>query len=271
MDHLFSHLDKLKEDIKNKFVLLFLDYDGTLTPIVRDPDRAVMPGRTRETLRRLSENPDCRIAVISGRALKDVRHRVGLGGVIYAGNHGLEMEGPRIKFRAPVTLSYKAALKEIKRALSKKFSRVKGVFVEDKGLTLTLHYRSADKKVIPAVKTIFRETVMSYLVGGGIRIGVGKMSFEVRPSLEWDKGKMVLWLLARRKFMLGTRPFIAFYIGDDTTDEDAFRALRNRGVGVFVGGPKASLARYRLNNSAEAAGFLRQVLKLKEGAGICRN
>jgi len=269
MNHLFFQLNKLKDSLKDKLIFLFLDYDGTLTPIVQSPDKAIISKKTMEILRRLLKNPHCRVAIISGRALKDIKNKIGLEGIIYAGNHGLEIDGPKIKFKAPVPSGYMAILKKIKAILKKKLSKIRGVIIEDKGLTLSVHYRLVDIKDAGLVKTIFHETLAHYIVNNKIKIKPGKKVLEIRPPLEWDKGKIVLWLLARLKFDLGKEPYIPIYIGDDITDEDAFKALKNAGLTVFVGDPGSSRAKYYLKNTQEVTEFLEQILKIKTDRDIC--
>lgn len=271
MEHLFFHWNKLKDFLRGKFIFLFLDYDGTLTPIVKDPDNAVISGKTKEILKKLSKNRYCRIAIISGRALRDIKNKIGLKDIIYAGNHGLEIYGPKIKFKAPVSLKYKELLKKIKIDLKKKLSGIKGAFVEDKGLSLSVHYRLVDSKGSILVKTIFHEALAYYIVSNKIKIKPGKKVLEVRPALGWDKGKIVLWLLARQKFILNGKSCVPVYIGDDVTDEDAFKALRDKGLTVFVGEHNRSYAEYYLKNTREVAEFLGQVLKLKKDDNICRD
>ena len=271
MEHLFFQLNRLKSVLKNKFIFLFLDYDGTLTPIVRSPDKAIISKKTMEILKGLSKNPHCRVAIISGRALKDIKNKIGLEGIIYAGNHGLEIDGPKIKFKIHVSSGYMTILKKIKAVLKKKLSKIKGVIVEDKGLTLSVHYRLVDTKDAQFVKTIFHETLAHYIVSNKIKTRPGKKVLEIRPSLEWDKGKIVLWLLARLKFSLGKESGVPIYIGDDITDEDAFRAFRNTGLTVFVGNPGSSHAKYYLKNTQEVDEFLEQILKIKTDEGTCRD
>ncbi len=271
MNHLFFQLNKLKSVLKDKFIFLFLDYDGTLTPIVESPDKAIISRKTMEILRGLSKNPHCKVAIISGRALKDIKNKIGLEGIIYAGNHGLEINDPKIKFKTPVSMRYMAILKKIKTILKKKLSKIRGVIVEDKGLTLSVHYRLVDKKDVWLVKTIFHETLAYYIVSNKIKIRPGKKVLEIRPPLEWDKGKIVLWLLTRLKFVFGKEPCVPIYIGDDTTDEDAFRALKNTGLTVFVGDPGNPHAKYYLRNTQEVTEFLGQILKIKTGDYICQD
>ncbi|MEK7867994.1 MAG: trehalose-phosphatase [Candidatus Omnitrophota bacterium] len=271
MEHLFFQLNKLKSALKDKFIFIFLDYDGTLTPIVQSPDKAIIPRKTKEILRGLSKNPHCRVSIISGRALKDIKNKIGLEGIIYAGNHGLEIDGPKIKFKSPVSSGYMTILKKIKAILKKKLSKIKGVIIEGKGLTLSVHYRLVDTKDAWLVKTIFHEALIHYIVSNKVKIRPGKKVLEIRPPIEWDKGKIVLWLLARWKFILNGTPCIPIYIGDDATDEDAFKALKNTGLTVFVGDPGNSRAKYYLKNTQEVTEFLEQILKIKTDEDICRN
>ena len=263
MRYLFDYWGELKKGLNNKYIILFLDYDGTLSPIVDSPDKALIPKETKGLLCRLSEDSNCGLAIISGRALSDVKRMVGLKKIIYVGNHGLEIEGPKIKFESSISAGYRTMLKQIKNSLNKKIANIKGAFIEDKGLTLSVHYRLVDKKLIPLLKTIFHETIIIYLVRNKIKIRPGKMMLEIRPPVEWDKGRVVLWLLVRYQFALKNKNVFPIYIGDDITDENAFRALRNRGLNIFVGNPKDSCAQYYLKDTQEVREFLKQILELK--------
>lgn len=264
MRYLFDYWDNLKKNLSHKHIIMFLDYDGTLTPIVKRPKEALISKDTRNLLDRLSKSPRCRLAIISGRALRDIKNKIRLNNIIYSGNHGLEIEGPKIRFKSPVSLEYKTTLKRIKNYLSKRLISIKGVFLEDKGLSLSLHYRLVDKKQIPLVKNIFHEATTIYLIRNKIKIKPGKMVLQIMPAIEWDKGKVVLWLLNRQRFILKGNNIFPVYIGDDVTDEDAFGVLKNKGLTVFVGRPKASQAKYYLKNSKEVMGFLRRTLALQK-------
>ncbi|MFA5275657.1 MAG: trehalose-phosphatase [Candidatus Omnitrophota bacterium] len=264
MDHLFAKWGKLKWEIRNKFILLFADYDGTLCPIASTPRKAVLSKSIKILLERISNNPEIKLVVISGRSLVDIKSKIGLGNVVYSGNHGLEIEGPKTRFKPIAPPGYRKILENIKNKLDRRVSLIRGVFVEDKGLSLSLHYRLAEKKQIPAVKTIFHETVIVPLVKNKIKIKSGKMTLEVRPPVDWDKGKVVLWLLSRQHFISGNKEVLPVYLGDDVTDEDAFKVLRNKGITVFVGKPAGSQARFYLNNTQEVIDFIRHLAKLKE-------
>jgi len=211
------------------------------------------------------------LAIISGRSLKDIKNMVGLKNIIYSGNHGLEIEGPKIKFKIPLPAGYTSVLRQIKNDLKKKLFTIKGAFLEDKGLSLSLHYRLVNKKNMALLKSIFDEATTAYRIKNKIKIRPGKMMFEIRPPIKWDKGKIVLWLLRRERFVLKDNNLLPVYIGDDLTDEDAFGALKNKGLTVFVGGKKASRAKFYLKNHQEVREFLKRILRLQKDKNICQN
>jgi len=264
MDYLFTQLSKVKEQLCNKFILLLLDYDGTLTPLAETPTKAVISQETKELLRKLSKSSHCAVGIISGRSLEDIKNTVGIKNIIYAGNHGLEIEGPKIKFESLVSPRLKSIIRNIAEELSKRFSSIKGVLIEDKGLTLSIHYRLVDKKDMPALERFFFEVTNSYTLRGKIKINSGKKVYEIKPSVQWDKGKIVLWLMARQQFASGENKVMPVYIGDDVTDEDAFKVLKRKGLTIFVGRPGSSTADYYLKDAQDVARFLHLTLGLKD-------
>ena len=265
--YLFSEWDKAKEALKGKFIYVFLDFDGTLAPIAGTPDKTRMPNNTKILLRQLSESPDFKLAVISGRAVSDLKNRIGLKNIIYVGNHGFEINGPKITFKSPVPPRYRRTLDEIKAKLENNLSSIKGLLIEDKGFSLSMHYRLVGKRNIPKVKTEFYSALVVHEVRGDISVRHGKKVLDIRPPLVWDKGKVVLWLLARHKFAMRTkkREVLPIYIGDDVTDEDAFQALSNRGPTIFVGKPTKTKARFYLKNTKEVAELLKTIVKIPQG------
>jgi trehalose-phosphatase len=257
MKYLFAHCSTIRRRIAGRYAALFLDFDGTLTPIVETPAKARVPEQTRQLLKALSANPGCTLTIISGRRLKDIKKKVGLKNIIYSGNHGLEIQGPNIRFEAPVSPDYKTILQKIKSKVEQMLSSIKGILLEDKGLSLALHYRLVNKKKVPFVRRTFYQVALPYLRRGRIKTETGKKVFEIRPAAEWDKGKAVLWLLSRQKSRCRAKPVLPIYVGDDVTDENAFRALKNKGLTIFVGKPKKSYAKYYLRNTKEVSKFLK--------------
>jgi trehalose-phosphatase len=254
-EHLLEVWDELEGELAKRFLYLFLDYDGTLSPIVRDPDKAVLSLRMRGRLEALSKAGRCRIAVISGRALEDIRRRVGIAGITYGGNHGLEVEGPEGMFRYPVPEKARRALDEVHRAVEGALSAIPGAFLEEKGMTLAIHLRKVRREELLIAAHAVSEATRSYREPGEIVVRPGKEVFEIRPSVEWDKGKTVLWLL-EKSAAAGGEPPLPLCVGDDRTDEDAFREIRERGITVHVGSPRQTTARYYLRNVGEVAAFL---------------
>lgn len=269
--YIFSDWKDVKRSIYKKFIYLFLDYDGTLSPIARAPNKAIMPDRTRDLLSKLSKRPDYKIAIVSGRALNDISKRVGLKNVVYVGNHGFEIKGPEIKFKVPVSDRYRRVLEDIKSRLEKNLSPFKGVLIEDKGFCLAVHYRLADENDVPAIESEFYVSTFLDEFRNNIQVRSGKMSREIRPPMLWDKGVAVLWLLDRQSSLIKDKKMevLPVYIGDDVTDEDAFQALRNRGLTIFVGKPKNTKARFYVKNTTEVVRFLETILKDKGSDVLC--
>jgi len=260
MHYLFSHLDEVKTAIIEKPVSLLLDYDGTLTPIRKTPAAAIIHPKVRSVLKAISKNKNIKVAIISGRSLRDIKKIVGIKKINYFGNHGFEFEDASSKRIAFVPLYYKKIIAEVKSILKNKISSIKGALLEDKGFTLSLHYRLVKAGDILKVKDILFKLYKEKHFNKNIRINHGKKVFEIKPRFAWNKGKAVSYLLSKLK---DRRRFLPIYIGDDTTDEDAFRALKSNGITVCVGKNKKSNARYCLNNTGEVLQFLKIILDVK--------
>lgn len=262
MKHLFDSWAQFEKLTRGKSMALFLDYDGTLSTITPVPDKARLPSRTKALLDRLAKKTNFRLSIVSGRALDDIKERVSVNGIVYVGNHGMQIQGPKIKFTKQLPAGYIDLLRRIKRELFVRLTGFKGVIIEDKGLSLSVHYRMVENSRVPQLKTTLRETTIIHSVKGEISIKSGKKVFEIRPAVAWDKGKAVLWLLCRWRFGACDMEMVPVYIGDDSTDEDAFKAMGNKGVSVFVGKPHKSAAKYYLNDTAQVTSFLERVERL---------
>ncbi len=260
MEHLLSVWSEVATQLRGaKHILFLTDYDGTLTPIVDRPELANLSEDMRRLLRRLARQRRFTLGVISGRALPDLKGKVRISGIIYAGNHGLEIEGPGISFVNPVAEEIKPILRIMHYVLSRALSTVKGVFVENKGLSLSVHYRLAEERRTEEVERIVTQVVGGAEAAGKAKVTSGKKVYEVRPAVTWDKGKAVKLLM--KKYGKGGRKsgLLPMYFGDDLTDEDGFRVIEGYGAGlsVFVGEPgQRSTARYFLKSPAEVATFL---------------
>jgi trehalose 6-phosphate phosphatase len=205
------------------------------------------------------------VAVVSGRALADIRHHVALKELIYVGNHGFEIDGPDIHFESICSPEINSLLDRVKAELTAAFSKIEGVLIEDKGLTISLHYRLVSVENIPLVQKTFETVCKVYEQQKQIVVFTGKKVIEIRPPILWNKGTAVMWLLKKYKIALGKNsPCV--YVGDDTTDEDAFESLKDIGVTVVVGGDPSiqSKAGYFVNNTQEVTAFLKDMLEFVE-------
>ncbi len=265
MEHLLSAWPEVVWQLqKARRILLLSDYDGTLTQIVERPELAYLPEGVRMLLKALRYQPRFRVGVISGRALSDLKSRVGVRGIIYAGNHGLEMEGPGVSFVNPLAEEMKPVLRVMHQVLKAALLRSRGVLVEDKGLTLSVHYREVPVDKADEVQDSFQRIVGGAQAAGQVRITSGKKVYEVRPAVDWDKGKAIRLLM--KKYGKGGREsgLVPVYLGDDLTDEDGFRVIDKYGAGisVFVGeADRQSSARYFLRSPEEVSRFLERLLE----------
>lgn len=200
-------------------LVLLLDFDGTLAPIVERPELAAMPDHTRRALDRLMGAPGVEVAVVSGRGLADVRERAAIAGIAYAGNHGMEIHGPGIDRIHPEAAAARPVLERAAGLLRDALAPIPGAFVEDKELTLSVHFRLAPRDRVDELFAIVRRLVDPL---EGVHLTEGKQVLEVRPNVDWNKGRAVLFLLDQMRPPPGA-PVLFF--GDDRTDEDAFRAL----------------------------------------------
>jgi trehalose 6-phosphate phosphatase len=262
MQYLFDVWDGVARRLKSAdHILLLSDYDGTLTPIVDKPELATLSQKVRKLLRTLAKDRRYTVGIISGRALSDLRGNVGLDGIIYAGNHGLEIEGFGSSFLEPIAEEMRPFLGMLNQALSATLRGIKGVFVEDKGLTLSVHYRMVDGAEEKKVEDAFEKITDSLYVTGRIRVTRGKKVYEIRPPVDWDKGKAIAWLIAKFRESRGKGGTLPIYLGDDLTDEDGFKVVeKSNGISIFVGGEDSqSVARYFLKSPEEVTEFLKML------------
>jgi len=213
-------------------LLLALDFDGTIAPFAQRVQDAWMSRAAREALQRLLKRDDTDVAIISGRALDDLRERCDVPGVYYAGNHGLEIEGSGVHETRAEAVALVPAIQELAERLQAALGDIEGVYLENKRLSLSVHYRLIDDA---AEAARVRQIVYDVFAGAapGIKLTNGKKLVEVRPDIPWNKGNATLFLIETIEKAKGA-PLYPVFIGDDVTDEDAFAALRRRGEGVLV-------------------------------------
>ncbi len=242
-------------------LLICLDYDGTLTPIVKNPAKGVLSASGRNLLRALKKLQGVRIALISGRSLKSLKKMVRVPGMIYAGNHGFELEGFGMKRVHPAALATRSVMRRIVGKLKTDCRLIPGLLIENKTYSLSVHYRRLPAKEIPAAKSLLLKSIGPFLKSSQVILTDGKKVWEIRPAAEWNKGTTLVWLFAR-VFSEGPGHIHPLYIGDDLTDEDAFKALKNRGTVIKVTGKQKehSHAVYRLRSPREVLEFLKKII-----------
>jgi alpha,alpha-trehalase len=249
-----EHYAEIERQLCGRRAAVFLDYDGTLTPIVERPDLAVLSEDMRATVKTLAKL--CTVAVISGRDRADVEKLVGLEDLIYAGSHGFDISGPGgIDVQHEEGAAFAAIVRRAAGRLREALAPVEGALVEPKRFAVAVHYRQVAEVEMPAVEAAVDQVLAE---APDLRKTYGKKVFELRPRLDWDKGKAVLRVL--ETLGLHGRDVLPFFLGDDTTDEDAFAALAERGIGILVGCPaRDTAASYVLDRPAEVQQFLRNL------------
>ena len=266
MEHLFQSWQAFTADLKAApHTLLLSDYDGTLTPIVSRPEEALLSPEVRDKLSVLAEKPTVSVGIVSGRSLSDTRAMVGLDSIYYAGNHGLEIEGPGISYISQQAEVARITIRELAGELAAALGNIAGVIIEDKGLSLSVHYRLVEEAEVGLVAEIYDRITAPLLDEGKVRLTSGKKVYEVRPPIDWHKGKAVETITREIKDLLKLERLLTVYLGDDTTDEDAFKVLhRPEGWSIYVGGENASSkAAYYLNSTDEVAEFLTRLIELR--------
>lgn len=252
----------------SKYLVIFLDYDGTLTPIVNDPDSAFMTQHMREAVRAVASVFPT--AIISGRGREKVEQFVQLSELYYAGSHGMDIAVPKnrlnIENADEATTKFQPAsefeslMKEVGEQLRTAIKDIPGASVEDNKFCVSVHFRNCSVNYYEEVVTAVEEVVLQY---EGLRITRGRKVLEVRPQINWDKGSALVHLLS----MLGLEDkegdVFCLYIGDDRTDEDAFRVLNERGLGggILVSSRvKETEGRWTLRDPREVAMFLQRLV-----------
>lgn len=238
---------------------VFTDYDGVLTPIVDRPEDALISASMREVLRELASR--CPVCVVSGRDRTIVQQLMGVDDLVVAGSHGFDIWSPEAG-----TLEHEAGsaseglIEDVTAELDQAVGDVPGVAIEPKKISVAAHYRLvADEgdraKVRDAVQQLLAERPDE------LKMTPGKLVYELQPKLDWDKGRAVLYLIDA--LGLDGDDVIPLYLGDDITDEDAFQALKGRGIGIYVGSQtdperdgRSTAADFVLDSVAEVERFL---------------
>jgi trehalose 6-phosphate phosphatase len=251
---------EFRERVEGRTTVVFLDYDGTLTPIVEDRTQAFLADEMRRTIATLARRHT--VAIVSGRDLAILRELVGLGCLFYAGSHGFELGGPD-GWHEAIDQDVEA-LPELDRAaaeLRHELAGIPGHAVERKRFAVAIHYRRAAAADASRIARALDRVPARH---PRLRKGSGKKVWRLQPDIEWNKGRAVLLLLQRLDL---DRPrIVPIYIGDDVTDEDAFHALQGRGVGIVVRGEdcaRETAAQYALADCDDVRRFLELLIALE--------
>lgn len=247
-----SHLPV--RSLPEKRPVVFLDYDGTLTPIVSRPELATLAPDMRHTLAALAER--CPVAVVSGRDRADIQTLVQLDSVYYAGSHGFDIAGPhQVHMQHAEGLAFLPLLDAVETHLQHQLRPIPGALVERKKFTIAVHFRNVAPEQVGYIETLVDTVLKDH---SQLRKGLGKKVFELQPRLDWHKGKAVLWLLDT--LALRTSDVVPIYIGDDITDEDAFHTLAGHGLTIVVADtPRRTAARYALQNPVQVQALLQRL------------
>ncbi|WP_241386942.1 trehalose-phosphatase [Rhodococcus sp. CH91] len=224
--------DAFSRRIAGRRPAVFLDYDGVLTPIVPRPEDAVWSDSMRRTVRDLADRVS--VCIVTGRDRDVVQQLMGVDDLVVAGSHGFDIWSPTGGRLAHGVLGdFTDLISEVTDTLRARLAGLEGVGIEPKRASVAVHYRQAAPEVRDRVKAIVDEL----LAENPDRLAVvpGKMVYELKPAVDWNKGKAVLHLIDG--LGLGSDDVVPIYLGDDITDEDAFRALLGRGIGILVGSP----------------------------------
>lgn len=276
--NVFQDIESIRRTIAGKRPVVFLDYDGTLSPIVDIPDRAFMSEEMRGALDALASKYVT--AIVTGRSTEKVQNFVQLENLVYAGSHGFDIKGPKsLPISCQVADHYRPMLEQCVVDLSAQIAHIPGAEMEDNRLAVSVHYRH----VAPALQAEVERIVDSYIELHPTLVKKhGKKVFELRPRVDWNKGRAVMYIL--EELGLDAENVVPFYLGDDVSDEDAFLALNSRpigkGISIIVRDPEATkvdlpgdakqlpatTASYSLRDTYEVEQFLKVLATLEEVA-----
>src|SRR5262252_10444440 len=246
-----EHVQKIARS--GERLAVFLDYDGTLTPIVSHPENAWLSESMRQTLRSLAGRVP--VAILSGRDLDDVRGRVHVDGIVYAGSHGFDIAGAGGLHRE-LGAAYLPVLDAAEAELREALDEISGAQLERKHFSVAAHYRNVNENDVSRVALAVEAVAATHRE---LRRMDGKKVYELLPDIDWNKGKAVLWLLETLELERGNA--FPIFIGDDRTDEDAFSALEKRGVGILVSEqPQVTAASFCLKDPDQVERFLRELI-----------
>ena len=259
MKNLWKDINNIKDLINKKpYKIIFLDFDGTISSIVASPEKAKIDPKIKKLLKKLSITPTILPIIISGRSLKDLRQKIPLKTVNLAANHGLEWVINGKYGHVSMKREYSDSLKSILSSIKELTKLFPNIIIEDKKLSVALHYRSLDNRQTVNLKGQFKEIIKKYTDANLLEVIYGKKVFDIRPAVNWTKGNFAKSLV-EKNVSQGRNPLV-ICIGDDTTDEDMFNKF-DSGITIRVGKNNDSESKYYVQNVDEVAKFLQLIVE----------
>ncbi|MEK7128569.1 MAG: trehalose-phosphatase [Patescibacteria group bacterium] len=260
MKYIFPKLPEIEDKIKSqKYMALLLDFDGTISPIVKKPESACLPEKTRNILKKINEIFP--VVIVTGRPLNVIKKKIGVRQFLYAASHGWERNFG-VKFRKKIVPKFVLKkLNQFRKIVEKIKEYYPSLIIEKKPYSVTFHYHlmpTGQKKSLKGWLEKFFKIVHKQT---SIKVFYDKETIEILPGLNWTKGniaKLALKYLHKKN----SKKFTPIYIGDSLTDEDAFRALK-KGITIRVGKNETSAAKWYLRDQSEVNIFLKWLLSLK--------
>jgi trehalose-phosphatase len=257
MQHLFYDWNKVKNQINENDPFLLLDYDGTLTPLRKTPDEAILAVKTRRLIEALSKLDNCKVTLVSGRSVKNLKQFAQFKNVTYIGNHGFETQDARCNYNVPLKKDVRYALWNTHKHLRDSLSDINGIIIEDKRFTISAHHQMVSPTHLHRIKVTVKEIMSKCVRNDELSLFESKNVIEIRPTGGWNKG----W--AAKKVLSKYNNFLPICIGDDITDEDMFESFKGIGINIRVGKCVDSKADYYVDNVSEVQHFLNCVFELK--------
>jgi trehalose 6-phosphate phosphatase len=265
MQYLFEEWADFSRSFKeSRHVLLLSDFDGTIAVGAGRPEDTELSNDIRQKFQALAGKPQITAGVISGRSLAELKSLVAIKDIYYSGNHGLEIESPGLNYVYPHAEASRSMMKKLGAQLEEALKDIHGVIIQEKGFSISVHYRMARPEDEDAITGAVKRITAPQSAKGEISVYPMKKIWEIRSPVDWHKGSAIEFIGCKIKAELKISRLMTIYLGDDTTDEDAFKALsRPDGWSIFIGGnTKVSSAVYYLNSVAEVEQLLDRLIKL---------
>ena len=264
--YLFSPQSNVWKNVSRRLqsahkLALFLDYDGTLTPIRYTPSAAILTKEAEHVLQQIAKLRNVSLTIVTGRSMEDIRRLVPIENIGIAANHGFHILRNGYEWIHPDAVRLIQTFSRLHAILRNKLEIFPKALAENKQFTLSVHYRNISENKVSSLKSLVMKIVRSF--DSTLKITRGKKVLEVRPKIVWGKGNAVLEILRTSKY--SHRP-LPIFIGDDTTDEDVFQVLRSKGITIRVGKSLTTKAKYFVEDVNDVLLLLKLILELRNSS-----